>query len=179
MSAIQDIDEVLRAHASLLPGGRGAPIIANGQRVGNSLLRAATTLISAALQTEVEETFKATIPLTFEHFDLLELERYWDDSKRAWGNPNSNNVRKLFFRLGFSDVLDGLSWQKCTNTEVVRLLDEINQVRNRVAHGHSITVNGNAFRLTKPTVHRWRNFTDIFLNRFRPFVLGQFDQAND
>lgn len=175
MSAIADIDEVLRAHGQLLPGGRGAPVITNGGRVGNSLLRAATTLISAALQTEVEETFKAAIPLTFDHFGASELERYWEDSKRSWGNPNPSNVRKLYFRLGFSDVLDGLSWQKCRNSEVVRLLDEINQVRNRVAHGQAITVNGNTFRLTKPTVHRWRNFADVFIKKFRPLVLEQFE----
>ncbi len=175
MRAIADIDEVLRAHGQLLPSGPGAPKIANGSRVGNSLLRAATTLISAALQTEVEETFKAAIPLTFDHFDPAELDRYWDDSKRSWGNPNPSNVRKLYFRLGFSDVLEGLSWQKCQNSEVVRLLDEINQVRNRVAHCQAITVDGNLFRLIKPTVYRWRNFADIFIKKFRPFVLEQFE----
>lgn len=174
MSNIQYIDEVLRAHSKLLPGGPGAPIIENGNRVGNSLLRASTTLISATLQTTVETAFAAAIPLTFDHFSPGECERYVEDAKKGWGNPNPANVRRLFFRIGFPDVFDGFSWQKCPQAEVVRVLDEINQVRNRIAHGQPITVNGVAFRLTKPTVVRWRNYTEVFIDRFQPFILGQF-----
>jgi hypothetical protein len=109
VAALDDVDEILRAHVLVTGGAPGAPPIANGARVGASLLRAATALISAALQTEVEETFKAALPLNFDHFTAEERERYWQDCKKSWGNPNPHNIRTLFFRLGFSDVLDGLS----------------------------------------------------------------------
>ena len=176
MAALDDVDELLRAHRLVTGGGPGAPPIENGARVGASLLRAATTMISAALQTEVEDVFKAAVPLTFGHFNAAERDRYWDDCKKSWGNPNPQNIRTLFFRLGFSDALDGLRWQKCPNANVVTTLDAINQVRNRIAHGRPLTVNGNPFRLTRPMVERWRSFARVFCVRFRPFILEQFEE---
>ncbi|WP_436357458.1 HEPN domain-containing protein [Brevundimonas sp. CEF1] len=174
MTALTDVDELLRAHALVTGGTRGAPRIQNGARVGSSLLRASTTLISAALQAEIEDTFKAALPLTFDHFNQDELERYWSDCK-GWGNPNPHNVRRLFFRLGFADALDGLSWKKCSNATVITKLDTINQVRNRIAHGQPLTVNNQEFRLTSPVVHSWRAFAGQFVSRFRPLILDQYE----
>lgn len=174
MPVLNDVDEILRAHTLVTGGGRGAPPIANGARVGSSLLRASTTLISAAIQTEVEETFKVALPLTFDHFSQDELDRYWADCK-GWGNPNPHNVRTLFFRLGFSDALDGLRWQKFTNQSVVTTLDTINQVRNRIAHGQPLTVNNQPFRLTGPVVRSWRAFAGQFIHRFRPLIVSQYE----
>lgn len=176
MAALDDVDELLRAHGLVTGGAPGAPRIANGARLGSSLLRASTALISAAIQTEVEATFQAALPLAFDHFSDDERERYWTDAKRSWGNPNPHNIRNLFFRIGYSDVLDGLSWKKCNNATVVSTLDAINQIRNRVAHGQPLTLDGNPFRLTKPVVNRWKNFAGVFLNRFQPFVLSYFEE---
>ena len=176
MAALDDVDELLRAHQLVTGGNPGAPPSANGARVGASLLRAATTMISAALQTEVEEVFKVALPLTFDHFTADECDRYWQDCKRSWGNPNPQNIKTLFFRLGFSDALAGLSWQKCPNANVLSTLDAINQVRNRIAHGQPLTVDGQIFRLTRPTVARWRSFAEVFVARFRPFIIDQFDE---
>lgn len=176
MAALDDVDEILRAHAALRKPGPGAPPIVNGARVGASLLRAATALISSALQTEIEETFKEALPLTFDHFSAVERTRFWEDTCKGWGNPNPYNIKRLFFRIGFPDVLEDLRWQKCTNGRVREVLDTVNQVRNRVAHGQPITVNGAPFRLTRPIVRSWRNFAGVFLDRFRPFVLEQYDE---
>ncbi len=108
MAALNDVDELLRAHRLLTGGQVGAPRIENGARLGSSLLRASTALISAAIQTEVEATFQAALPLAFDHFTEQEQERYWTEAKKGWGNPNPHNIRNLFFRIGFSDVLEGL-----------------------------------------------------------------------
>lgn len=175
MAVLHDVDELLRAHTLVTGGGPGAPPIANGARVGSSLLRASTTLISAALQTEVEDTFKVALPLTFDHFSQDELDRFWA-SCRGWGNPNPHNIRALFFRLGFSDALDGLRWQKFSNASVVTTLDTINQVRNRIAHGQPLTVNNQSFRLTRPIVGAWRAFAGQFVSRFRPLIIDQFEE---
>ncbi|MEL7300872.1 MAG: HEPN domain-containing protein [Pseudomonadota bacterium] len=175
MAALDDVDELFRAHKLVTGGQVGAPPISNGARVGSSLLRASTTLISAALQTAVEDTFQAAIREEFDHFSDDEYGKYWEASEKSWGNPNPHNIRNLFFRIGYSDVLDGLSWQKCNNASVVATLDAINQIRNRVAHGQPLTVNGQPFRLTRPTVNRWRNFAGLFINKFQPFVLSNYD----
>lgn len=176
MAALDDVSEILHAHQLVTGGARGAPRIANGARIGSSLLRAAAIMISAAIQTEVEEAFKAALPLTFNHFTAKERERYWQDCKKSWGNPNSQNVRNLFFRIGLADALDGLSWQKCPNAKVIATLDAINQVRNRIAHGQPLTVNGNPVRLTRPVVGRWRSYAGVFLERFRPFILNKYQK---
>jgi hypothetical protein len=176
MAPLDDVDELFRAHRLVTGGQVGAPRISNGARVGSSLLRASTALISAALQTGVEETFKAAVLLEFDHYTDDERERYWKEAKRSWGNPNPHNVNNLFFRIGFSNVLDGLSWQKCNNASVVSTLDEINQVRNRVAHGQPLTVDGQPFRLTRPVVNRWKNFAGLFITKFQPYVLDQYDK---
>jgi hypothetical protein len=173
MATLDDVDELLRAHTKLLPGGRGAPRIENGARVGASLLRAATALISAAIQTAAENTFRAALPLSFDHLSPDQQGRYWQDCK-GWGNPNPENIRRLFFRIGFPDVLDGLRWQNCNNEKVVSTLDRINQVRNRVAYGQPLTVNGQPFRLTKPIVCNWYNYATVFVEKFQPFVVGQY-----
>lgn len=175
MAALEDVDELFRAHRLVTGGQVGAPPISNGARVGSSLLRASTALISAALQTAVEDTFKAAIREEFDHFSADEYDKYWNASKKSWGNPNPHNIRNLFFRIGYSDVLDGLSWQKCNNASVVSTLDTINQVRNRVAHGQPLTVDGQPFRLTRPIVNRWRNFAGLFINKFQPFVLANYE----
>jgi len=173
MAGLDEVDELLRAHSALVGPGPGAPPIANGARVGASLLRAAVVLISTALQSEVEDTFRAALALSFGHLNQTERDRYWTDC-RGWGNPNPENVRRLFFRIGFPDVLDGISWQKCQNKTVVSLMDEINQVRNRIAHGQPLTVNGQPLRLTKPKVARWRAYAAAFSTRFKPFVVQQY-----
>lgn len=174
MAVLQDIDEVLRAHQAIRQPGPGAPQIINGARVGSSLLRSATLLISAMLQVSVEETFKAALVEGFVHYSDEERERYWADAKQSSGNPNPQNINRLFFRIGFNQVLDGLSWRKRANTEVLAVLDRINQVRNRVAHGQPITVDGNPYVLTRPIVNGWRNFGDQFCNRFHDHVLARY-----
>lgn len=177
MSAFDDVDELLRAHRLVTGGARGAPPrLVNGARVGASLLRASTALISAALQTEVEGIFRDALPRAFPHFSDAQCKDYWDTCKK-WGNPNPANIRSLFFRIGLAEPLNGLSWQKCKNVNVIETLDAINQVRNRIAHGQTLTVNGKQFRLTRPVVQRWRAYAEVFSARFRPHILRQFEQA--
>lgn len=173
MPVFDDVDELLRAHRLVTGGGVGAPPIVNGNRVGASLLRASTALISAALQTEVEESFKVAVPRAFAHFNPAQQADYWESCKK-WGNPNPANIKSLFFRIGLADPLGGLSWQKCNNATVISTLDAINQVRNRIAHGQPLTVDGQPFRLTRPVVARWRAYAEVFSARFRPHILGQF-----
>jgi hypothetical protein len=175
MAVIRDIDEVLKAHQAIRNPGPGAPPITNGERVGVALLRGATMLISAMLQVAVETTFKKAIPLTFDHFTADEIERFWEDCRKSAGNPNPENIKRLFFRIGFSDALDSLSWRNSNNATVRRKLDEINQVRNRIAHGQPITVNGQAFRVTRPVVTSWRNFAEQFCGRFDDHIVDQYD----
>ena len=139
------------------------------------MLRAATSLISAAIQTEVEDTFKKATQKSFDYFKDEDLDRYWKACGR-WGNPSHGNIKSLFFRIGFVDVLDGLSWQKFRNASIVRTLDNINEVRNRVVHGQPLTIGGKGIRLTKPLVVTWQNFGTVFVKKFPEHVFRQYEE---
>jgi hypothetical protein len=56
------------------------------------------------------------------------------------GNPNEQNITKLFQVLGFPAILKGLSWHKVSNTAFRKHLREFNELRNRIVHGKSETV---------------------------------------
>ncbi len=161
------LDEVINARMSLHGGGRGAPIkLGDGSREGLALNKACVVLLSASLQSFVEDVF---LTCSFKAFGraLLddELKNYRATWSR-WGNPNPSNVTTLFRRLGVDEVLSGLSWQKQSTTQLKRTLDAINQVRNCIAHGSDITIDKAEFPLHLAKIRRWRNTCEQFGARF-------------
>jgi len=56
------------------------------------------------------------------------------------GNPNPENITTVFASLGFPGMLDGIRWPKMSNSSVRKRLREMNELRNRIAHGSSETV---------------------------------------
>lgn len=176
MAVLQDIDELLRAHQAIREPGPGAPPIENGARVGSALLRSTTLMISAMVQTSVEETFKQALRREFETYNDTQLEHYWKEVNRTSGNPSPNNIEKMFFRIGFPKVLDGLSWKKRNNNSVRQTLDRINQVRNRIAHGQPLAIDGFTIRLNRPMIVGWRNFAEQFCKRFDAHVMSEYDE---
>ncbi|MEM1396279.1 MAG: hypothetical protein AAGH38_02380 [Pseudomonadota bacterium] len=89
-----------------------------------------------------------------------------------WGNPSGDNIIKLFQRLGIHDVFDGLSWQGQASQTLKSNLDTINQVRNRIAHGQPITVDGEPYALRLSGIVRWRNIAEQFGQGFGPHALA-------
>ena len=56
------------------------------------------------------------------------------------GNPNVKNINKLFASLGFSNILEGISWPRMGNEALKTKLRGFNELRNRIAHGDGETV---------------------------------------
>lgn len=161
------LDEVINARVSLHGGGRGAPAkLGDGTREGLALNKACIVLLSAALQSYVEDVF---LECSFKAFGRTlvndELKNYRATWSR-WGNPNPNNITTLFRRLGVDDVLEGLKWQKQSTLQLKNTLDAINQVRNCIAHGSDIKVDKKDFPLHLARIRRWRNTCDQFGARF-------------
>lgn len=149
----------------------GAPEIVNGHRVGASINRSCIVMLSALLQTFVEEVFEET------SVQLLGIE---DDDARSsyrksfsrWGNPSAANIKTLFQRLGVSDILENLSWQRITNERIRSNLKQITEIRNQIAHGRRILRWGDQnYSLSLAEVVRLRNFVEIFSGRF-PIHVG-------
>jgi hypothetical protein len=166
------IDEVIRVRKALHGGHRGAPrLIAHDMRAGASLNRSCIVLLSAQLQTFVEEVFEAEVRHVMPRLNSdAEWKRYWKQVQR-WGNPSDENIRKLFLGIGLPDVLHGLSWQRSTTAKIKENLKLLNEVRNDIAHGKAqLRFNDQPYNLTLAEVVRLRNFAENFGKRFKGHV---------
>lgn len=168
------VDELIAVRRDQHGGGRGAPPLQGGHRIGASINRSCIVMLSALLQSYVEEVFGEAARRTFPRLnaDDAYYERYWNQMK-GWGNPSGANVRSLFLKIGIPDVFDGLSWQGTTTERIRTRLDALNQIRNQIAHGRrDLTLNGNRYSLSLARVQTYRNFAENFGGRFSEHVDG-------
>jgi hypothetical protein len=169
------VDELIEVRRMLHGGERGAPPRReDGARQGDSLNRSCVVLLSALLQSYVQEVFEKAAK---EALPNLRNDQVWDSywkQMKSWGNPSADNIKTLFLKIGIHDVLDGLSWQNCDNKLVRRRLNELNQVRNSIAHGaDTLKVNSANYTLTLAKVEAFRNFVQAFADRFEERVLDK------
>lgn len=131
-------------------------------------------MLSSSLQAFVGEVFLACSEKAFgRKLNGNERKDYIATWSR-WGNPSDKNIITLFRRLGVHDVFDGLSWQGQTSDSLKSNFDRINQVRNRIAHGAEITVDGAPYALRLSNITRWRNIANTFGERFEAHALEKF-----
>lgn len=172
------VNELIDARIEQHGGERGAPRVEGGVRIGASLNRSCVVMLSALLQSYVEEVFQEAAMDTFPALSNEETcSEYWKQM-RFWGNPSSGNIKALFLKIGIPDVLDGITWQRTTTRTIVMKLDAINQLRNDIAHGRErLTVNGRTYGLSLQKVKGLRNFADNFGRRFSPHVNNLIGRA--
>lgn len=165
------VDEIILARKTLHGGGRGAPRILNdSSRQGSALNQACVFMLSATLQAYVEDTYvEASSLLRAANPAHQNLAQDRDDIQR-WGNPSPSNITRLFQRLNIPDVLAGLSWQKQSNAALRNNLDELNQLRNDIAHVDDLRINGVRYRLKLNRISRWRAVCEKFGREFGPHV---------
>lgn len=172
---LTSIDELINARRELHGGERGAPIkLKDGSREGAAINRACVVLLSATLQAYVSDVFLSCSNKAFgRDLEGQELKNYCATWSR-WGNASPDNIVSLFRRLGVDDIFAGLSWGGQPTDKLKDNLDAINQVRNRIAHGGKITVNGANFSLTLNKIQRWRQISETFGQKFGPHALAKF-----
>jgi hypothetical protein len=114
------------------PPGRGRPAEVH------ALNSAAIALLSAHLQGFVVDLYKevAVSTLTGKVRDVNAIV----ETANLRGNPNADNITKLFSSLGYPDILDGMSWQRMSNIQLRNKLQSFNKLRNQIVHGSSGTV---------------------------------------
>lgn len=114
------------------PPGRGRPAEVH------ALNSAAIALLSAHLQGYIVDLYKevAVSTLTGKVRDVQALV----STANLRGNPNAQNIIKLFASLGYPDILDGISWQRMSNPQLRTKLRSFNELRNLIVHGSSGTV---------------------------------------
>ena len=169
------VDELISVRHVLHGGNRGAPKkVDDGSREGDSINRSCVVMLSALLQSYVQEVFEAAAKKALPALNNDEVcNAYWRQMK-GWGNPSADNTNNLFVKIGIYDVFDGLSWQKCDNVLVRSRLNQLNHVRNSIAHGAAVLrVNDSNYLLTIVKVKTFRNFAESFANRFEAHVLDR------
>jgi hypothetical protein len=172
------VDELIEVRTQQHGGGRGAPPLAAGHRVGASINRSCIVMLSALLQGHIEDVFIDCSRRVLPNLAKAEALDAYRKSFRRWGNPSGENIQRLFQRIGVLSVLDGLSWRNCPNDALIRRLGEINQIRNGIAHGRAqLTLDGQPFSLRLEQVRRYRDFIENFGERFSAHALARTTQA--
>lgn len=168
---LQFVDEMIEVRQAQHGGAPGAPQKIGGLRIGQALNRSWVVMMSAMLQAYVEEVFlKSSNVRSRCNKDTTSVTSR--PKIDHWGNPNVVNVNRLFVQLCVPNVLTGLSWPKCDNETVSIKLNEINQIRNQIAHGkRSITIDKVQISLTLKRVEGLRNFCEAFAGKFENHVL--------
>lgn len=167
------VDELISVRQVLHGGSRGAPKkVEDGSREGTSINRSCIVLLSALLQSYVQEVFEVAAKQALPTLAAeLVWKAYWKQMK-GWGNPSAENITNLFLKLGVHDVFDKLSWQKCDNKLVRDRLNQLNHVRNSIAHGAAtLRVNNADYPLTLARVKVFRGFAEAFASRFEAHAL--------
>jgi hypothetical protein len=161
---LDEVEQLLTAHTALLRVHRATAAaqhiggLANVANVVNHLIappgpgrppqiqalnKAAIALLSGHLQGFITDLYDETAAnLLGRHVSSIQI---LTEAAPRRGNPNGDNIKKLFASLGFSDVLADISWQRCSNQTMRTRLKDFNELRNKIVHGTSINI-------TKPQV---------------------------
>lgn len=168
------VDELISARKNLHGGSPGAPRrLEDGSHEGKALNRACVVMLSSSLQAFVGDVFLASSEKAFGRQLNADERKAYKETWSRWGNPSDDNIIALFRRLGVHDVFEGLSWQRQSTGTLKSNFDKINQVRNRIAHGQEITVNGDPYPLRLNDITRWRNIAENFGDRFERHALNK------
>ncbi len=134
-----------RAEASLQAGGRElgdiVPVIqhlvtdpgAGRRKQVHALNNAGIALLSGHLQGFIVDIYReSAAALLAGHVQSVEAVI---GAAYTRGNPNPQNIEKMFSTLGFDDVFEGLSWQRMSTTALKKKLRDFNTLRNQIVHG--------------------------------------------
>lgn len=168
------VNELIEVRQEQHGGGRGAPPIVNGHRIGASLNRSCIVMLSALLQSYVEEEFKEAAKRRFPTLeaDPDAFDAYWKQMK-GWGNPSDANIKHLFLKLGIPDALAGLRWQHTDAARVRTKLRQMNEIRNQIAHGtRQLRLDQADYSLELARVIAFRNFVEQFAVRFTSHIVA-------
>jgi hypothetical protein len=166
------IDELVGARLALHGGERGAPRIVNGHRVGASINRSCIVMLSALMQAFIEDVFMDCAKEVFPNLRNDNNFSAYEKSFPRWGNPSAENVEKLFLRIGIVNVFEGFVIRGADEAAIRRRLNELNQVRNQIAHGIDVLrLNGAVYRLSLNKADILRKFARRFGDQFERHAL--------
>lgn len=125
--------------------------------VVQALNSSGVALLSAHFQGFVSDLYKEVAHHTLDgkvkDFNIM------ISSAEKRGNPNVQNITRLFSSIGYPDILNGISWQRMSNKQLLGKITALNELRNKIVHGSSDVVK-------KSTLMNFLNILVTFADKF-------------
>jgi hypothetical protein len=128
---LSDVEEIIKAHENLTGGGKGKP--AGGQ--GAALTRAGVVLLSAAMESFVEELFKEAAGILYSKMSPEKQKTLFKQTAGRLNNADELKTNLLYFNLGCPWVLSKIRWPKFSNEAFIKSLKSLIESRGYIAHG--------------------------------------------
>ena len=119
------------------------------------------------LQAYIEEVFATCSRISIPRLYDDDIFKAYRETRRGWGNPNAENINRLFARLGFRNLIQEIPWSGMADSDVVARLKELNELRNKIAHGQRPT----NLSLSLRRVRKFRDFAYHFGEQFAVHAL--------
>ena len=151
---LDDVRQLIDAHDALTRLRRAETSWRGGQELGNiaTVIQHLVTDPGAGRRKEVHALNNAGVALLSGHLQGFIVDIYKESAAALLsghvqsidavtgaaytrGNPNPQNIKKMFSTLGIDDVFDGLSWQRMSTSALRKKLQDFSALRNEVVHG--------------------------------------------
>ncbi|TLF45073.1 hypothetical protein FEI13_18550 [Halomonas urmiana] len=183
---LQDIDQLLEAHkaitkfkraeaAAQLTGGA----LADVSRVFDALVtdpgpgkpkevdainRSAFVLLCSHLQGFIDDLHKEAAHIVL-NGRVQDVDKTIKLIKPGNANPHVHIIETMFSGLGIYDLMQNISWQKCTNQTVRDRLGNYIRDRNKIAHGAQMSVSKDKVQQFKKYVETLSDKLDATVGR--------------
>jgi hypothetical protein len=184
LDAHEALTRVRRAEAALSKGGQSLTAI--GEVVKHlvskpgpgrpqevqALNSAGVALLSAHLQGYISDLYREVAQKIVGK--LVEDPALLATTNDLRGNPNEQNITRLFNSLGFPDILSGVTWKGMPNKSLRKKLATFNTLRNRIVHGKAEPVKKSQL---KEFYEAFKNFADAIDNKISERVANVIGKA--
>jgi hypothetical protein len=105
--------------------------------------------LTAHLEGYIEDLFaEASGMVASAVFDTAHynVDAFVTQATAPFRNPSPQNIKDLFARLGLPDVLATIRWGTLSNDDIRKRLNELVQLRNKIAHGQRPSVTSSQLR---------------------------------
>ena len=152
---LKEIDQLVDAHTALTKFQRAEKQAKSAGSGLQSALKLITTLVSDSAggrPSQVHALNSSAIALLSAHFQgyvaelfdeavehllkgrVVDVECVKSSAPRR-GNPNAENISKLFETVGFPAVMDAITWKNMSNDRMKSKLKQLNILRTKLVHG--------------------------------------------
>jgi len=122
-----------------------------------ALNSAGVALLSAHLQGFFVDLFKEAARTTLDG-KVKNLDAV-TESTNTRGNPNEQNITRMFKSIGYPNILDDIAWKNMSNRSLRIKLRSFNELRNKIVHGADASV-------TKAKLTNYLNVLTNFAQKF-------------